>query len=940
MISIEIRGDYTSFQKDMARVRAIAREDAKAISDAMNNSISMNAAATQMTALIRNFNVAARSAQGLKADTSAAMDAVRKMGEAAGVSGRQFEKMAQQSMKVMNARQLENSMRNLQKSTGASAWEMVKLRSSIGDNVGAIKTLGRAAADSFRSIANLRNALLVGAAGYGLGESARTAMQFDTYQRSFNAISGGPEGGADQMRFVRQEAERLGQDIFSLADSYRGLSAAAMSSGLTLEQVRDVFSSVGEASTTLGLTSDQTKYALYALQQMMSKGVVSMEELRRQLGDSLPGAFSAAARAMGVTEAELTKMVESGELVSRDFLPKFATELRQTFGGGFEEAAQSAARQITRMSNAWAEAKGTFGAGFLDEVAQGSTGLTATLERNNQNIKMAGELVGAFVSFLGAAISKTTEFTQLSALGWIGIAESALASYEAVKKAANPFDGVSPAQALAGFQSELRGIWENVAGLGNEISGNLNVAVDSASAGMNTAANAADNAADATWSATDAYKDLVAAMSLIGSMGASIGQSMESDMKILTDFTKQARSAAIAAKDQAKANADLALMSLDSQRQKFIDNGDFEAALELNIQLERQVSLLREIERGEIGIETVRKGRGRKGGLSDAEKEARAAEKAHKEMVHNLQEQLQFYDELRSVMPAAGEQYANIRNQLLDLEAAQLSSIGVTEEHIAAWRQWQELREGTDAMSGFTVAIHDYMDGLTAASQAQSAFQVFTSGTETAFVSMITGAKSARDAFADLGEMIVNELARIAVQMLILKPLMSGLGGLFGGFFGFADGGVFSGNALSRQGFDVPFAKGGVPNARGLHSYVNQVVSRPTLFPFAGGTGLMGEAGPEAIMPLTRTSGGKLGVSVADGYVPQQQRPIKVTIENNGTPQTYQVKYTTPDEVRMIANDIVQQKAPSVVAGNMNQPNGVMAKSMSSNYVNQRKRSG
>ena len=81
----------------------------------------------------------------------------------------------------------------------------------------------------------------------------------------------------------------------------------------------------------------------------------------------------------------------------------------------------------------------------------------------------------------------------------------------------------------------------------------------------------------------------------------------------------------------------------------------------------------------------------------------------------------------------------------------------------------------------------------------------------------------------------------------------SGLGaamnGVFGGLMGFRDGGVFD------RGRVQPFASGGV-------------VSQPTYFPMSGGTGLMGEAGPEAIMPLTRGPDGRLGVATAGGGAP------------------------------------------------------------------------
>ncbi|WP_282065094.1 phage tail tape measure protein [Aliiroseovarius marinus] len=79
--------------------------------------------------------------------------------------------------------------------------------------------------------------------------------------------------------------------------------------------------------------------------------------------------------------------------------------------------------------------------------------------------------------------------------------------------------------------------------------------------------------------------------------------------------------------------------------------------------------------------------------------------------------------------------------------------------------------------------------------------------------------------------------------------LGQGVGALTNAFLPFADGGAFT------QGRVMPFAKGGV-------------VSQATTFPMRGGTGLMGEAGPEAIMPLSRGADGRLGVRAAGGGAP------------------------------------------------------------------------
>jgi lambda family phage tail tape measure protein len=131
----------------------------------------------------------------------------------------------------------------------------------------------------------------------------------------------------------------------------------------------------------------------------------------------------------------------------------------------------------------------------------------------------------------------------------------------------------------------------------------------------------------------------------------------------------------------------------------------------------------------------------------------------------------------------------------------------------------------------------------------------------------ITGKKS----FSDFADSVIKDILRMIVYQTMMQPLMSGISGAVSGFFSGAGAG---GGAV--RGVTVAVAKGGVfshgnitPLARG------GVVSRPTIFPMARGMGLMGEAGPEAVMPLTRLPGGDLGVKSGGG------NNIKINIINN-----------------------------------------------------------
>jgi len=130
-------------------------------------------------------------------------------------------------------------------------------------------------------------------------------------------------------------------------------------------------------------------------------------------------------------------------------------------------------------------------------------------------------------------------------------------------------------------------------------------------------------------------------------------------------------------------------------------------------------------------------------------------------------------------------------------------------------------------------------------------------GLRRAFDGLVFDGMKASDALRLVGQSVAN-----AAYSSAINPIARQLGGLLGagvGALGFAQGGAFT------QGRVMPFAKGGV-------------VSSPTTFPMRGGTGLMGEAGPEAILPLERGADGSLGVKSSGGA-----RPIQVVM-NVSTP--------------------------------------------------------
>lgn len=136
---------------------------------------------------------------------------------------------------------------------------------------------------------------------------------------------------------------------------------------------------------------------------------------------------------------------------------------------------------------------------------------------------------------------------------------------------------------------------------------------------------------------------------------------------------------------------------------------------------------------------------------------------------------------------------------------------------------------------------------------------------------------------------IIQQLIDLAMQALLTRTFLSTFmsigGGLLGGAASAGAGTAGSGAMGMSTGWQgyVPNAKGGVYASPSLSAFSGQIVSNPTLFAFARGAGLMGEAGPEAIMPLKRGADGSLGVrAIGGGQQPAAAPNVYITIENGG----------------------------------------------------------
>jgi hypothetical protein len=225
-----------------------------------------------------------------------------------------------------------------------------------------------------------------------------------------------------------------------------------------------------------------------------------------------------------------------------------------------------------------------------------------------------------------------------------------------------------------------------------------------------------------------------------------------------------------------------------------------------------------------------------------------------------------------------------------DLEAVE----GSVRRTVEAWRELKTAQDAAAPARTDIDRLRESVDGLGAG------FERAGRRSARALADMLFGLNQARFSaqqfLATIGADIAEGLIRKQITNPITDALGSGLGDIFGSFFGgAADGAAFDNGRVTA------FARGGI-------------VDRPTFFPMRDGAGLMGEAGPEAILPLKRLGGGALGVRADVGG----GGGVRVIVNNNGTvmaPQQTRVSDRRgPDGMREI-EILIEDKVEAAIAG-------------------------
>ena len=398
-IYIAIRGDYSAFATDLNHAKKMAQAQGDAIAKSIGNAVSKADLTGGINKLTRELKTAqaALSAGAFKGQVSG----LEEIAKAAGVSSKQLEGLTNSMLKSQAAATANRAFEYLQKNAGLSTLELAKLRVQLGDTSGAMSTLWSGAKAAAVPV------MAIGAAAIYAGKACFDAsLQMDRLVKSYTTIEGSTSGAVSQLDYIYEISNKLGLEFQSTAEAAKGFFAAGKGSALQ-KDLNGIFEGVSQAGVALSLSTEQMDGVFLALGQMISKGKVQAEELRGQLGERLPGAFNLAARAMGVTTAQLDDMLKKGQVTAEDMLPKLAAVLKDEFGPAAEQASQGAQGAVNRLSTEW----NLFKATVMDNkgIIAAINAITGALENRNQAMMKAARREAAIKSLEEDGVIKQGE---------------------------------------------------------------------------------------------------------------------------------------------------------------------------------------------------------------------------------------------------------------------------------------------------------------------------------------------------------------------------------------------------------------------------------------------------------------------------------------------------------------------------------------------------
>jgi tape measure domain-containing protein len=782
-----------------------------------------------------------------------------------------------------NLSTLGNFMKDLSSATVLAIGPL----SGFGARIGAIAAISTRS--SFALAALVTGVVAVGTAFAGLSsQTVRTAIDLERIRSRLENATGSVDLAEEQFKDLQRIANTTGNEFVALATQFSRFQAAAVGTNLEGDKAREIFENLATAIGNFQLDAASAEGVFRAVEQMMSKGNVTAEELRQQLGDRLPGAFKAAADALGVTTAKLNAMLKKGKVTAEEFLIPFSREVRKRLGGDAVDGITGLTSSLNRLQNAWTNFLDKFNEAFQisKTFEMGVKALTSALDFLADNVKATALAIGALSgAFLLLALPR--------------IVAGLTAAAGAMRVATLAATGLGAALTLGTIGSWI-GVFSRVAVIAGAAALSMGVL------GSNTA------------EAATAEKEMAAAAEQFIRVHEKQNTSVEENAKVFVDATGKKieaifiQIAALQKLDMAQADF---IKNFDNSGLKWFERGADEwfarfVAGRKQAYSETQGAikpLMGELDKLKERFDKLQAIKERNSktplGLGDTEgldRAGRALRDANQEI-----EKLLLQNEKMMEGPVAFEKFeraAEIANKVQQFRD-RLMDAGLAMDVVN-----QKVEQFRFALENNVNIADNYFKNMQAAFEAFKGIGVnaFNSVADALGKAVADGELNA-ETFVNIVKDMVAQIISQILKMAIINPLLNSMFGGMGGpgalptfpGMGFAKGGAFNGGVQFM-------AKGGI-------------LGGPTMFGTRNGLAVGGEAGDEAVMPLIRSSSGHLGVRAVGGGGGRQGNNVINIITPPGAKAEQRERSSGGDQIQDIVISIVDK---AIAGGQMDRSLG------------------
>ncbi|OWZ90346.1 hypothetical protein B9J07_27545 [Sinorhizobium sp. LM21] len=243
---------------------------------------------------------------------------------------------------------------------------------SVIRNMQRIDTSAKGALGTLRDISIVTGLVSLGiskmssAANGWLGDIVRINAEMEKLNYQMRAMSTAADpikDAADNVKWLREQATQMPFSLKTLTSGFTKLKAVG------IDPTNGSLRAISDGIAAFGGSDDAFNRTILGMTQAAGKGVLQMEELRQQIGESMPIAMNLLARSMGLTVGELAKEISTGTVASVPALQKLTAELNRAYGGTSQRMMQTFSGQMTQLyTNVQNLATSEGGKGFFDQI--------------------------------------------------------------------------------------------------------------------------------------------------------------------------------------------------------------------------------------------------------------------------------------------------------------------------------------------------------------------------------------------------------------------------------------------------------------------------------------------------------------------------------------------------------------------------------------------